>query len=176
MRIQRGLKIGLLFIGLAGLPMLGFWVGYNFYAATCRVKDVRSQCRFGQLELMLYLYHEAHGTFPPTKYQAEPGGPIHSWRVLLVPYTSPYAQEGYFNYVFSQEWNSSNNLRAFVGKPSRYFRIEGDGDVAHYLAIGDDDEWPSKKPLRARLITKGKDRFLLVEDPDSKIHWMEPKY
>lgn len=57
-----------------------------------------------------------------------------------------------------------------------YFSMDCDDDFAHYITIGDGEEWPSRKPLRSRLITKGKDRFLLVEYPDSKIHWMEPKY
>jgi hypothetical protein len=30
--------------------------------------------------------------------------------------------------------------------------------------------------LNILLITEGKDRFLVVEYPDSDIHWMEPKY
>ena len=57
-----------------------------------------------------------------------------------------------------------------------YFSMGADSDITNYLAIGDGDEWPSEKPLRSRLVTKGKDRFLVVENPDSDVHWMEPKY
>ncbi len=57
-----------------------------------------------------------------------------------------------------------------------FFRFNGEGETTQYLAIGEGDEWPSRKPLRSRLVIKGKDRFLLVEYPDSNIHWMEPKY
>ena len=62
----------------------------------------------------------------------------------------------------------------WCGAPA--FSIDGYGDIANYLAIGNDDQWPVKKPLKSRLITKDNDRFLLFEDPDSEIHWMEPKY
>ncbi len=66
---------------------------------------------------------------------------------------------------------------ALFGSSSRYFFLmTGDGNTTHYLVIGEGDEWPSSKPLRSRLVTKGKDRFLLVEYPDSNVHWMEPKY
>lgn len=177
MTALRALKIVLQLVGFVGLPILGFGMGWLILDAANRGKDVRSQGRFGQLEVMLHLYHKEHGAFPPTKYQPEPGGPIHSWRVLLVPYTSRSFIERYSQYDFSQEWNSTNNLQALGRMPHFvYFSMNGNGDIAHYLAIGDKDDWPSKKPLRSRLVTKGKDRFLLVEYPDSDIHWMEPKY
>jgi hypothetical protein len=134
--------------------------------------------KFAQLELALHLYHEEHGAFPPTKYQPVAGGPMHSWRVLLVPHTTSRFAERHSKYDYSQEWNSPNNLQALGRMPPyfSYFRLDGDGETTHYLAIGEGDEWPAKKPLRSRLVTKGKDRFLIVEDPDSQIHWMEPKY
>jgi hypothetical protein len=176
MRTLRTLKIVLLLVCLVAFCLVVFLIRELYLDAANRAKDVISQGRLAQIEAMLLIYHDKHGAFPPTKYQPEPGGPIHSWRVLLVPHTSPYAKEGYSNYDFSQEWDSSNNLHALVGKPSRYFSVDGDGDTTHYLAIGPDDEWPSRKPLRSLLVTKGRDRFLLVEDRDSKIPWMEPKY
>lgn len=177
MTTLRAFKIVLLSACLVGFPAVAFWLGGLFLDAAIRGKDVRSQARFYQLEVMLHLYHEEHGAFPPTKYQPEPGGPIHSWRVLLVPHTSRSFIERYSQYDFSQEWNSTNNLQALGRMPLfGYFSMNSNGDVAQYLAIGDNDEWPSRKPLRSRLITKGKDRFLLVEYPDSDIHWMEPKY
>lgn len=177
MKTLRPLKIVLLLIGLVGFPTAAFWMGGRFYEARNAVKDYLSQGRFAQLEAMLLIYHDEHGAFPPTKYQPEPGGPIHSWRVLLVPHSSRSFIERYSQYDFSQEWNSTNNLQALGRMPHFvYFSMNGNGDVAQYLAIGDNDDWPSKKPLRSRLITKGKDRFLLVEYPDSDIHWMEPKH
>jgi hypothetical protein len=176
-KTQRALKIVLLWVCLIGLSIVAFGMGWRIYEARNISKDYLSQGRFAQLEAMLLVYHDEHGTFPPTKYQREAGGPIHSWRVLLVPHTSRGFIERYSQYDFSQQWNSTNNLQALGRMPYfSYFNMDGDGDITHYLAIGENDEWPSKKPLKSRLITKGKDRFLLVEDPDSKTHWMEPKY
>ena len=122
--------------------------------------------------VMPHLYHEEHGAFPPTNPTRRAN---HNWRVLRSHV--PLFIERYSQYDFSQEWNSTNNLQALGRMPLfGYFSMNSNGDVAQYLAIGDNDEWPSRKPLRSRLITKGKDRFLLVEYPDSDIHWMEPKY
>jgi hypothetical protein len=180
----RALKIVLLWVCLIGFPIGAFWVGGRLHEARHVSEDIWSQSRFAQLKLALEIYHEEHGAFPPTKYQPVAGGPIHSWRILLVPHTS--ADERYSNYDFTQEWNSTSNLQALSGwpapnrriMPSLIFRMigGGDGDIAHYLAIGEDDDWPSRKPLKSILVKKGKDRFLLIEFPDSEIHWMEPKY
>ena len=98
-------------------------------------------------------------------------------RVLLVPHTSEYYRKRYAQYDFSQEWNSPDNLRALDGMPCfSYFSLNGDNETANYLAVGAGDKWPSKGPLRSLLVTRGKDRFLVVEYSDSEIHWMEPKY
>ncbi|MBE0541021.1 MAG: hypothetical protein IH623_06525 [Verrucomicrobia bacterium] len=174
MTTLRPLKIGLLLVGLVGLPIVAFWMGGRFFEAGNRSEDLSSQGRFEFIEAALLVYYKEHGAFPPTKYQPVAGGPIHSWRILLVPSIAGRQSK----YDFSQEWNSPNNLQALGRVPPSYgyFRMHGQSDIAHYLAIGDDDDWPSKKPLRSRLITKGKDRFLLVEYPDSKTHWMESKY
>jgi hypothetical protein len=177
MKTLRILKVTLLWVCLIGLPIGFFWIGGRLNQLGIRGENIRLQGRFDQIELMLLMYHEDHGVFPPTNYQPVADGPIHSWRVLLVPYTSPYSKKGYSDYDFLQEWNSPHNSQVLSGKPSRYFRTKADdGDIANLLAIGKDDEWPSDRLLKSRLVRKGGDRYLLVEYPDSKIHWMEPKY
>jgi hypothetical protein len=58
----------------------------------------------------------------------------------------------------------------------RSYADDSDSDMATFIAIGDDDVWPAKKPLYAYLVEEGEERFLLVEYPESNIHWLEPKY
>ncbi len=177
MRSLRPLTISLLLLCLLGFPIVGFVVGRRVLDARTVAKDYLSQSRFAQIRVMLLAYHEQHGSFPPTKYQLEAGGPVHSWRVLLVPYTDADFRARYTKYDFSQEWNSPNNFQALGDMPYfYYFNMNTNNDIANYFAMGDGDVWPSKKPLKSCLITKGRDRFLVVEYPDSDIHWMEPKY
>ncbi len=99
------------------------------------------------------------------------------WRVLLLPYIDVDTNEAYARYNFSEEWNSAGNLAVMQSLQSeaRVFSMDENG-VANYLAIGDGDEWPSKKPLKARVLTSGRDHFVLFEYPDSNIRWAEPKY
>jgi hypothetical protein len=177
--IPHKLKTALLWICLVGFPIAGFWAGQKHTEGTHHAKDLWSENRLGQLALALEFYHQEHGEFPPTKFQPKPDGPIHSWRVLLLPRVSN-GRDANSNYDFTQEWSSSNNLHALntVRRRNSIYRMirEPDGDIAHYLTIGEDDEWPTKWPLKSRLVKKGKDRFLLFENPDSDVHWMEPRY
>lgn len=181
-------RTSLLWIGVVvfvGSCVGAFWFGWRsgaiVHEGRARVVRLGDEDRFRVLGMALRFYHQAHGEFPPTKYQPEPDGPIHSWRVLLVPHTDG---EGYSNYDFSQEWNSQHNIQALSdGFGAVYYRMsggikwaEGINDTATILAIGEGDEWPSDGPLRAFMVEEGKDRFLLVENPSSEIHWMEPKY
>ena len=157
-------------ICLICLPIVGFQLGWYLREECIKVANLRS--RFEKLAYELRLYHEEHGTFPPTKYQPVPGGPIHSWRGLLMPPPG---------YDFSKNWNSTNNLQASETMHGQHgFKLidqSCDPEITHYLTIGEGEEWPvARRPLRSLLVKSGKDQFLLVEYPDSKVHWLEPRY
>lgn len=176
-RIPQPVLIALLAACLIGFAVVGFWAGKRYSELRSVVTECSSQSRFAQIEAMLLNYHDQHGTFPPTKYQPNANGPIHSWRVLLVPYTDVDFKERFARYDYSQEWNSPENLKALSNMPYfYYFSMDADNETADYLAIGDGDVWPSDKPLKSYLVTKGKDHFLVVEHPNSDVHWMEPRY
>jgi len=179
MSIPTECKIAGAIVFALGLAVLAFWMGGHFYEAIEIGKDCRSEGRFGHLSLMLLAYHDEHGRFPPTKYQAIENGPIHSWRMLLVPDIDADCKRLYSEYDFSETWNSPKNLavaESLERNLGHFSMPYGGSATANYLAIGDGEDWPSGKSLKARLITKGKDRFLLVEYPDSKIYWAEPEY
>jgi hypothetical protein len=155
----------------AGLAIISFSIGSIFSGGNRLGDRLRSEGRIQQLGFGLRIYHDQHGEFPPTKFQPVTNGPVHSWRVLLAPMTG-----GNSDYDFDQEWNSSHNLGSMGSDWSVWFRMERGADEAECLAVSDDDDWPSELPLGAFMVRIGEDRFLLVYDPDSKIHWMEPKH
>src|SRR5690606_27123543 len=104
--------------------------------------------------------------------------------MLLLPHAGASFKERHAAYDFSQARNSSNNLQALKDMQGfDYFSMYGEDSWAQYFAIGEGDEWPSKRgsgklPLRSYLVEKGEDRFLLVEYPylDLYIWWYDPKY
>jgi hypothetical protein len=181
MRLLRVSRIAGSVVLVCGVPVLTFWMGATFVELRNISKESLCEEKFADLACVLRIYHDEHGASPPTKYRATPNGPIHSWRVLLLPYMDMYTKELYSKYNFSENWDSPKNMAVARSLPlwTQYFckGVGMDGkDIANYLAIGEGDEWPSEKPLKACLITKGKDHFLLVEYPESTILWTEPKY
>lgn len=172
MNSLRTLKIALVLVCLVAFCLAVLLVGELYRHAANQMRDIRSEGRLAQIAFALEIYHDDRRAFPPTRYQPVADGPVHSWRVLLFPiYRNPQVTADY-----SQMWNSPKNVETLGQMAPGFWRFDGEGETTHYLAIGEGDEWPTSKPLRSRLVTKGKDRFLLVEYPDSNIHWMEPRY
>lgn len=174
LRISRGAGVVLLVLFSIGLAL---WIGKRLAESQNMRADWLSRGRFAQIREALLAYHAEYGNFPPTKYRAGSKRPIHSWRVLLLPYIDADAKNVYAHYDFSDDWNSPQNLATSnaVGHWAHLFSMDRN-DIANYLAIGDEDYWPSANPLRSCMVVAGKDRFLLVEYPDSDVRWMEPKY
>jgi hypothetical protein len=185
---QRGSVINryfkkILFLTICIVILFGIGTGIGYFHFEYRSISMLSRPanKFAELKKMLLEYHSLYGEFPPKIYQAEPNGPRHSWRVLLALSAGNEASKGDSEYDFSKPWNSSNNLCILNCVSKNYFGIDDDSKVAHYITIGEDDKWPSDVTgehrilkLKSYLVTKGKDRFLLVENPQSDINWMEP--
>jgi hypothetical protein len=54
-------------------------------------------------------YHDVKGHYPPAYIADANGKPMHSWRVLILPYLEE--NELFEKYDFTQPWNSEANLR-----------------------------------------------------------------
>lgn len=60
-----------------------------------------------QIGLALHRYHDVHGTFPPLYTVDEEGKPLHSWRVLILPYLESDAL--YRSIRLDEPWDSEHN-------------------------------------------------------------------
>ena len=67
------------------------------------------QCRnsLKQIAVALHNYHDDFGAFPPAFVANSAGKPLHSWRVLILPYLEQ--QSLYDSYRFDEAWNSPSN-------------------------------------------------------------------
>jgi hypothetical protein len=174
MQVRTLCKAGLLGILILAALVIGFFGGNRLNMALIEAQDCRTRSRASQLRVALLSYHEEHGAFPPTKYITKQGI-VHSWRVLLIPYLHG---EGVFaEYDFSKNWDDVANLRV-VDAGGFFSSPEADAKehIATYLSIGPGDVWPWKRPKKSYCVVKGNDRFWLVEDLDSTVHWMEPRF
>lgn len=133
-----------------------------------------------QIAIALQGYHDAHGCFPPAYISDEGGRPMHSWRVLILPYIGQRAL--YEQYAFSEPWDGPNNRKLAGQIPSVYQcpssnAAAGGRPATSYLAVvGPKNVWPRGKTTKLSDIRDGAAyTIMLVEVANSDIHWMEPR-
>ena len=130
-----------------------------------------------QIALALHNYHDVYGCFPPAYVADAEGKPMHSWRVLLLPYL--YKADLYERYKFDEPWDGPNNRKlhseAIVDYacPSESDASEG---FTSYLAVtGEHTMWHANQGVPISAVTDAHDStIILVEVANSGIHWMEP--
>jgi type II secretory pathway pseudopilin PulG len=141
----------------------------------------RMQCsnHLKQIGLALQNYHDHYHSLPPAYVADSDGKPMHSWRVLLLPYLEQKTLDDKYN--FNEPWNGPNNsklhnqvVRVFCC-PSRFGR-QPETDTSYVVVIGRETAWPAEKPTSLKSFTDGfSNAILVVEVANSGIHWMEPR-
>jgi len=147
----------------------------------CREAERRAQCgnNLKQLGVALLGYHDAHGSFPPAYVADANGKPMHSWRVLILPYLE--CEELYEKYRFDEPWDGPNNRKLEEEMPM-FFRCprqpaRPNPYATSYVAVvGPRTAWRGDRPVKLSDFTDAPEAtLLLVEMKDSGIHWMEPR-
>jgi hypothetical protein len=130
-----------------------------------------------QIGIALQNYHDKFRRFPPAYVAHADGKPMHSWRVLVLPYIEE--REMYAQYNFSEPWNGPNNRR-FADKMPSTFRCPlapGDSNETNYVAVvGPLTVWPGSQSSKLRMISDGSSKTIsIVEVNNSGINWLEPR-
>ena len=163
---------------LAGIPLtlLGMFLPSVEYA---REAARRSACEghLAQLGLALQTYHDVYGSFPPAYIADAQGRPMHSWRVLLLPFIEESAL--YNAYRFDEPWNGPNNSK-LATKIWDVYRCPSDSgpktDTNYVAVVGPNTVWPGSTSTKMSDIQDGISyTIMLVEVKNSGIHWMEPR-
>ncbi|MSR56713.1 MAG: DUF1559 domain-containing protein [Planctomycetaceae bacterium] len=145
----------------------------------------RESCRhrLRTLGLALQNYHVTYGSFPPAFLSDANGRPIHSWRVLLLPFLDQQAL--YDEYHFDEPWDGPRNTllheRAMNVLGHNCFSCSADGkdmkQTTTYLAVvGSNTSWPGNRPRSKDEFRDGlANSILIVEVYNSGIHCLEPR-
>ena len=100
-----------------------------------------------QIGLALQNYHDAYGSFPPAYMADADGKPIHSWRVLILPYLEQKAL--YDKYSFDEPWDGPNNSQLHEAAISAYICPSRPGnsrtDTSFVAVVGAQTAWPGEK-------------------------------
>lgn len=129
----------------------------------------------------LHKYHDEHGSFPPPFTMNEVGEPLHSWRVLILPFIG--YQDLYDDLDLNLQWNHPDNIKhetrlphvyrcpSFV--PTKKLRKF----MTSYVAIvGVNTVWQSSDyGIKMSDVVRPHDRTaLLIESDEFGVHWMAP--
>jgi len=156
---------------------LGTWLFRAIRDARDTAIAMGAQCHLSQLQLALHNYHDAHGCFPPAYLVDNKGTPVHSWRVLILPFIEE--NELYAAYRFDEPWNGPNNLQLTDHMPQIY-HLPNDptpSSTTNIVAVvGSETAFPGSGCTRLDDLTDGLDNtILLAEITSSGICWMEPR-
>jgi len=166
----------------AGGPVACLIVGGLVFPALAPPKPHgrRPQCgnRLRQIGYALASYHATYGCYPPAYVADANGKPMHSWRVLLLPFVEE--QQLYKEYDFAEPWDGPNNRRLHDRIVSLYVCPSDpgwkSGRTGYVAVVGGTTMWPGAEAVTRQQCPDGlSNTVLLVEVKNSGIHWMEPR-
>ncbi|MHB0960963.1 MAG: DUF1559 family PulG-like putative transporter [Pirellulaceae bacterium] len=167
-------------LGILAL-LIVFGLGTWLFRAIRDLRDTAiamgAECHLNQLQLALHNYHDSQGCFPPAYLVDNDGTPIHSWRVLILPFIEE--NELYEAYRFDEPWNGPNNLKLAEQMP-QIFHMPNDPfptTTTNIVAVvGPETAFPGSGCTQRDDFTDGLDNTILVaEITSSGICWLEPR-
>jgi type II secretory pathway pseudopilin PulG len=124
----------------------------------------------------LLAYQAQFGTFPPAYTVDNAGRPLHSWRVLILPFLG--AEDVYHQIDLAQPWDAAANQYAAGQMPWVYAAPPGSTGqtTTDYLAVvGPRTLFTGSQGVPLKDVTDGPHvTIAVVETSGSGIHWMEP--
>ena len=172
--IKESVVAALLLICVIGCLLPAFPIGGPRRAAK------RSECadNLRQISIALQNYHDVYKRFPPAYLADQTGKPMHSWRVLILPFMEQ--KPLYDQYRFDEPWDGPNNRRLHAAALNLFEcpaeSKHGTGHTSYVAVVGPGTAWPGAKTIDIADIKDGtSNTILVVEVKNSGIHWMEPR-
>jgi prepilin-type processing-associated H-X9-DG protein len=143
----------------------------------------RAQCtnNLKQIAIAFHNYHDTYKTFPPAYIPDKDGNPMHSWRVLILPFMEQQAL--YQRYNFDEPWDSPGNLAVTNTVIPTYCcpscppstGSAGSTETNYMVITGPGTVFDGAKAARFSDITDGTaNTILVVEVVGTGVNWAEP--
>jgi hypothetical protein len=164
-------------LGLCLLCLLPALLLPAVQAAREAARRTACQNNLKQIALAMHNYEAQYGVFPPAYVADEEGKPMHSWRVLLLPYLEQEALYGQYN--FDEPWNGPNNslLAATIVPVYACPSQPGTSTNTNYVVVvGQNTMFRGDQPARLQDIVDGTANTVMVIDAaNTGINWLEPR-
>jgi Protein of unknown function (DUF1559) len=132
------------------------------------------QANLRTISLALQNYHTTYGSFPPAYTTDAAGRPMHSWRVLILPFAGETALHKV--YRCDEPWNGPNNSRLADNMPP-FYRCPAharDGCSSYAVVVGPETAFPAPATVSLAQITDGP-TVLVCEVEEGRFPWLEPR-
>lgn len=155
-----------LVVGLYALMHRAVWASVNRSWAARNLQAIH---------FALLSYEDDYGQLPPAIIRSQDGKPMHSWRVLILPYLGPDEAAIHRQYRFDEPWNGPHNILLARQMPEFYeskARTPQGEIETTFVAITDGSSvWRSGVVPRMQ-----KDwQPVVVSVPDCRVNWLQPK-
>lgn len=185
--IKAGMAVGaMLSLGVLGIVIWGI-MQPAFAAARSAAKCSACESNLRDIGSAIDLYYDAKGHYPPAVVFDENGKPMHSWRVLILPYLGPEAEQVYEQYKLDQPWNGPDNRQLDVLIPQVY-QCPADsnairGETSYLAIVGNNTVINNTKQPTERtqsydgpvLRDNPSETMVVLEAAGCAVNWMKPK-
>lgn len=176
----RAVKIGIFLAGAIPIVLLSIWMLAPTIVRLKTRRDITA-CKqnLKRIARALNAYADAYGTYPPPAVLDASGKPMHSWRVLILPYLGE--ERLYASYDLNRPWDSPENSSLQAQMPGVFLSPGNSnplvvGEASYMLVTGPGTMFPPSGPVPRGRITDGVGNTLLVvETNNQNIPWTEPR-
>ncbi len=171
MRRMKWVVFGLVLVGFAGCVVL--------LPCMVKVRDgaawIESASQLKTIGQAIRNYHEAYGKLPPAVVYDKEGRPLHSWRVLLLPFLE--GQSLYSQIHLDEPWDSPHNKPLLEQEPQCYRVVFGGRDavgLTHYRVFVGSGTAFERDGLTWDDFPDGPKNTILVVEAHEAVPWTKP--
>ncbi|MEL6896417.1 MAG: DUF1559 domain-containing protein [Planctomycetota bacterium] len=171
-------------IAVLGVMVAAFRFG-GAAVANVQTASLRAQCRANikKIATALNEYEADNGVYPPAVIFDKNGKPMHSWRVLILPYLGhkDLFDQYNFNVPWDQQtvtmpggWGGSTTLDYQRPDVYRSPTSSGFSECSYFVITGPRTVFPGKKELGRKDLTDEESKTILVAEGMRSTLWYQP--
>lgn len=171
-----GWGIGFIVIGI----LIGMLLPVTRRGVPAAARRTHCMNNMRQIVIAMHNYESKHGHFPPAYIADEDGNPMHSWRILILPYLE--RQNLFERYSMDEPWDGPNNrlladeIDAIYSCPSHNSGGGEANSTSYCLVTGEGTLFDADQAPEFDDIKDGRSNtVILVEVNHREFHWMEPR-